>query len=121
MLAPDLDEPLQLSNAERALFDAINRLRRNPASFGDMIAERRVPHYDDESGALVLGRVAWETYEGRAAAEEAVAYLRSLSPLRPPPSSDGTRGGRPSGGGGGGGGNRGFIRGGAHSSFHRCL
>jgi hypothetical protein len=83
VLAPDLDERLVLTRGEQLLADAIARLRADPGAFATLIEQRRVPHYDDATGGLVLGNCCWQTCEGRKAAIEAVRFLRSLGALPP--------------------------------------
>ena len=83
VVADDIDEELTLMSSEEKLLAAVDKLRRDPAHFAKLIEKERIPNYDEESNALVLGNVGWQTFEGKAAAEEAVVYLRSLSRLPP--------------------------------------
>lgn len=64
-----------------AIADTINQIRTNPSAYADWLETLR-PAYDHDILTLP-GEGRLRTYEGVAALDEAIAFLRSLDPLPP--------------------------------------
>ena len=74
-----LDPPADASELERLVVKELNSFRENPAAYAAHL-EARLPYYKDNVLEMP-GRQRIRTFEGKAAAEEAISALRSAQPL----------------------------------------
>jgi len=72
---------LLFSPLETELLREVNSLRRDPPAYASLIEQERLPHYQADGTLKVDESAIMRTREGRAACEQAIAFLRTSSAL----------------------------------------
>ncbi len=77
----------QLSSTEKAVVAEINRARTNPAAYADWLENMK--QYFDGNELKIPGRPSFTTTTGAAGFDEAIQYMKSVSPAPPVTISNG--------------------------------
>ncbi len=77
----------QLSSTEKAVVAEINRARTNPAAYADWLENMK--QYFDGNELKIPGRPSFTTATGAAGFDEAIQYMKSVSPAPPVTISNG--------------------------------